>query len=199
MCFVRVRDLGLSFAVSFSASASLSGSVFFCSSGRMMALSCAPSVRRGRVARDRVVARRRWLQNWQCWVWIGRWVVILFFLLSSCSFWTCGVSGGNWRCDVMRLLQGNTVLVLLYVCEWQASTTSPSNSVDFDEFSVLVEWMDLRWAWTGETGVDVSHWNWRIESDLQIEQCPRKMRKIRAGCTVKSKWRGGRKCRISRR
>lgn len=65
----------------------------------------------------------------------------------------------------MRLLQGNTVLVLLYVCEWQASTTSPSNSVGFHEFSVLVEWMDLRWAWTGETGVDVSHWNWRIESD----------------------------------
>ena len=44
------------------------------SKGRIKALSPAGSVRRGRVVRDRVVARRRWEQKRQCWVWIGSFV-----------------------------------------------------------------------------------------------------------------------------
>jgi len=53
-----------------SSEASRSRSVF--SSGRIMALSLLSPARRGRVERVRVVARRRWLQKLQCWVWIGR-------------------------------------------------------------------------------------------------------------------------------
>ena len=43
-----------------------------CSNGMMIDLSCASPARRGRVARSRVVARRRWLQKAQCWVRIRR-------------------------------------------------------------------------------------------------------------------------------
>lgn len=42
------------------------------SNGRIRDASVAGAERRGRVVRERVVARRRWLQKRQCWVWIGR-------------------------------------------------------------------------------------------------------------------------------
>lgn len=42
------------------------------SRGRIRAESVAGDLRRGRSERDRVVARRRWLQKRQCWVRIGR-------------------------------------------------------------------------------------------------------------------------------
>jgi hypothetical protein len=44
------------------------------SRGRISAVSPAGGVRRGRVLRARVVARRRCEQNRQCWVWIGSFV-----------------------------------------------------------------------------------------------------------------------------
>ena len=47
------------------------------SSGRIMALSFVSPVRRGRVERVRVVERRRWLQNVQCWVRIFNRVVLV--------------------------------------------------------------------------------------------------------------------------
>lgn len=51
-----------------------SGSLEVCSfsRGRIRDASVAGELRRGRVERERVVARRRWLQKRQCWVWIGR-------------------------------------------------------------------------------------------------------------------------------
>lgn len=104
VCFVRVGCLDVvvfEFVSSSAGSASMSRSVFLCSSGRIMALSAALSDRRGSAERDRVVARRRWLQNWQCWVWIGRRVVILVFawfllvFLFNCRLLYCWLSGGR--------------------------------------------------------------------------------------------------------
>lgn len=88
----------------------MSSEVFDVGRGQMMALSLAGSLRRGREGMSRVVARRRWLQKRQWWVWTGS-----RFCIVGCSCWRDWSSGCNWGSGVDIFGFFLVVVVLIFL------------------------------------------------------------------------------------